>query len=377
MKKVLKNITLQEKINQENKEINEIIGKALRSQSVARKYEDKFKEYGITVDYNQAQGVTLIGPNGKQLEASKYYVGGPSSPSRNGTHKKYDTDYAKRRKEYEDRYNELKAMKRDDIIRKYPNMSSKEALKNHKEDLEYYKERIEANKENEAENRADTKEARRKGHLGDPSTSIWDKELDRPFADSHIDYLTYLTKPSTGDDFRRGKTYGVYKTKKSEWADEDEDWTDPDNWNSYKVNTKNPVSDLSKAPDVAEYSSLKSRVSDAKDEVRQSTYNKNDWYRKEYGAMTDKQLDSRIKDEKKDLDKQIADLKKEYEKKIAEIKKQNVKNKEEKQEAIQDLKNKEKELDDFLKAKGVREAARYYRKTNLKRLEAVLKESTK
>ena len=65
----LKEQQLLEKINKENQEINSIIGQALRSKSVAKKYEDKLKSYGITVDFDQSQGATLIGPNGKRLSA--------------------------------------------------------------------------------------------------------------------------------------------------------------------------------------------------------------------------------------------------------------------------------------------------------------------
>lgn len=51
----LKEQQLLEKINKENQEINSIIGQALRSKSVAKKYEDKLKSYGITVDFDQSQ----------------------------------------------------------------------------------------------------------------------------------------------------------------------------------------------------------------------------------------------------------------------------------------------------------------------------------
>ena len=58
---------LNEAINKENAEINEIIGKVLRSKGEARKYEDMLKQHGITIDYSPSQGVYLRGSNGKTL----------------------------------------------------------------------------------------------------------------------------------------------------------------------------------------------------------------------------------------------------------------------------------------------------------------------
>ena len=52
-----------EKVNQENYEMNQLIGKILRSKGLARKYEDELAKHGIKVDYDKGQGVTLIGPN--------------------------------------------------------------------------------------------------------------------------------------------------------------------------------------------------------------------------------------------------------------------------------------------------------------------------
>ena len=373
MKRTFKNITLQEKINQENKEINEIIGKAIRSQAVARKYEDKFKEYGIEVDYNQSQGVTLKGPNGKVLDATKNYVGGPAKPSRKGTHAKYDTYEVDRKKEYEKQLADMQAMKRDDIIRAHPDMSSKEALRFHKERMERLEDYIREYEESINNNRQEVKQRRREGHLFTPGTSAWSREVPKAFADSHIDYLNYLTKPSTGDDFRKGKDLKVYKTELS-W--DDGDWKEPDDIWHKEISTKNPVSN-ERSDTLKQYDDLKYEIKDAKDNVEKHTYNNDDWYQRTYGAMTDKQLNKRVENKQKELEKEIARLRKDYEEEVKELKKQNITNRKDKEEALKDLKAKKKELDDFLKAKGVREAARYYRRTNLKRLESVLKESIK
>lgn len=354
MKIRLKNITLQEKINQENKEINDIIGKALRSKTVARKYEDKFKELGISVDYSQPQGVTLIGPNGKRLEASKDYIGGPAKPNRYGTHDQGWPTYKRYLKRDEEELDSLKAMKRDDIIRKYSNLSSKDALKKHKEDIARAEKNYAQDKENYEGERKQAKENRREGHLRDPETRSWKKEFGKPFADTHVDYLNYLTKKGYGDDFRNDRSYSVPIQK----TDDDYTWFDKDK-------TKNPVINK-KSDTINKYNELKNRISNAKSDVNWHTYDDKDNFNSSYAAMTDEQLESKIQKMRDQLEKDIEALRK-----------ANDKNKESRAADIKELEVREKELDDFLKAKGVRESAKYYEKVNLRRLETVLKESSK
>lgn len=337
---------LTEKINQENKEINEIIGKVLRSKGLARKYEDVLKSKGITINYDSPQGVTLTGPNGKELYATSRIVVGPSKPGQNGTHKQGSNYYSKYAKEYKDELDSLKAMKRDDIIRKYSDVDSKEAMKRHKEKIanaqseyEYYKNRVERDN-------AEYKEDRREGHLRNPSSkssySAKETQFDKSQADSTVDYLNYLSKPDTGKDFRNGKSY--------DQLGKDEDGYD----NHYR--TKNPVSN-DKSENINTYNSLKRDVKDAQQDVNRYTYTKDgDYYSRTYGAMTDKQLEQRIANMKKELQKQIADLEKEHENEVKDLRKQNVSNKKEKEEKVKELKAKEKELNNFLKSKGIRES---------------------
>ena len=80
--------------------------------------------------------------------------------------------------------------------------------------------------------------------------------------------------------------------------------------------------------------------------------------------MTDEELEAKIKKMRDDLEKEIESLRK-----------SNANNVKGRDEDIAELKKREKELDKFLKAKGVRESIKYYRDTNLKRLGAVLQES--
>ena len=351
--------TLQEKINQENKEINEIIGKALRSKTLARKYEDKFKELGIEVDYSEPQGVILTGPNGKRLEASRDFIGGPSRPGQRGTHDKPLASYARYVKEDEKELEELKAMKRDDIIRKYSDLPSKEALKKHRDLIKRKEEELADDKRRKADYDQSSKKTRRQGHLEDPKTRSWNKEFGKPFADTHVDYLNYLTKPNTGADYRDGKQMYAKKTEKST------NWRGEEDWDTVAVETKNPVSNQ-KSDTVNKYNELKDRINAAKSDVKWHTYDPEDSTSSSYAAMTDKQLEKKIQKMRDDLEKQIEQLKKD-----------NTRNSERRNEDIAKVKEREKELEDFLKAKGVRESEEYYKDINLKRLDAVIKESTK
>ena len=80
--------------------MNQLIGKILRSKSLARKYEDELSKHGITIDYDQGQGVTLIGSNGKRLSSSTKEVFGPSKPGFGDTHREPDSWYKNRYNDY-------------------------------------------------------------------------------------------------------------------------------------------------------------------------------------------------------------------------------------------------------------------------------------
>lgn len=139
---------LDEAINHANDDINAKIKEALRSKTAARKYAEDFKNAGIKVDDTPREGVNLIGPNGRMLSADRLNVYGPARPGHGKTHdstsrwggakgmKKdlanYDTRITKD-KEYLDSLNN---MQRDDVIRKYSNKSTDEALAAHKKDIE-------------------------------------------------------------------------------------------------------------------------------------------------------------------------------------------------------------------------------------------------
>lgn len=337
---------LTEKINQENKEINEIIGKVLRSKGLARKYEDILKSKGITVNYDSPQGVSLVGPNGKHLSATSKIVIGPSKPGQAGTHEKGNTTYWEPEyNEYKEKVAKLKAMKRDDIIRAHSDLDSKEALKKHREELKQAQERLNHYRKEVEDDYSEAKKERREGHLEYPgsggSYSHPNAQFNKERADSTVDYLNYLTKPNTGDDFRNNMSY-------HQRGGDDEGYA-----NNYQ--TKNPVSN-EKSDSINKYNSLKHDVKDAEGRVKDRTYNKDDYYSRTYGAMTDKQLEKRISDMKKELEKKIAELQKEHDEEVKDVTSQNVENRKNKEEAVKNLKAKEKELDNFLKSKGIRES---------------------
>lgn len=224
---------LTEKINRDNIEINNLIRKALRSKSEARKLEPELAKHGITVDYNFAQGTVLRGKNGKILSDDRHNIYGPSAPGFDNTHKRTDSKYSRYSKLYKDdadrleqELNKLKDMSRDDIIRKYNTMSTEDALKAHEEDIENTTRRLQSYiyDSNDYAKRAEidkqrTKSARRRGHIEGPS---YDNSIPK---DSHeyidrddstivastpadkVDYLTYLTKEPTGYRDDSGKAY--------------------------------------------------------------------------------------------------------------------------------------------------------------------------
>ena len=331
---------LEEKVNQENKEINELIGKALRSKATAREIEDKLKSYGITVDYDKGQGVSLIGPNGKRLSASTKEVYGPSRPGFNDTHKKTDnwyisTAYKKSLANEKENLAKLKAMDRDDIIRKYNDKTTEEALAAHKEDIARSEKRI-ANyeksvEEYESEIKYDNDKNRRlkrAGHIvsisGDDSTMPKDK------ANSTVDYLTYLTKNNNYDrkNYRQSYIAGDYK-----------------NSNGNYTGRNGMPNETQRSETLKKYDRLKRDIEYSKNYVNNMTYDKDKSYNSYYAAMSDEDLEAKIQSMRDNLEKEIEKLRKD-----------NQSNKDSKQDAINDLKKKEKELEDFLKSKGVRES---------------------
>lgn len=335
---------LTEKINQENKEINEIIGKVLRSKGLARKYEDQLKSKGITINYDSPQGVTLVGPNGKTLGASSKEVFGPHTPDnakdvydskgyyrQADGHRKTKTDksdyYAKRVEETQNKIDELKSFKRDDIIRKYNDKTTKEALQAHKDliaslerDLEDYTARAKREERNYQYDLKTGKATRRNAEYDNLR-----KSTEKAHADEHIDYLNYLTKPANEYmDKIRSIYKGYGERPKSNPA-------------AYVRTDKNAIDD---------YRSLKNDVKYAKRDLDFRTADDNsDTYKSSYAAMTDEQLEAKIKQMRDDL-----------EKKIEELRNNNKANSSARDEYAKKLEDKEKALDDFLRSKGIREA---------------------
>jgi hypothetical protein len=342
---------LLEKINQDNKEINDIIGKALRSKTVARKYEDKLKDLGIKLDYDQGQGVTMTGPSGKTLSAGVNTIYGPTRPGHNGTHyktdsyaKRYTAEYEEDVKEHEAELAKLKAMKRDDIIRQYPKMDTKTALKTHKGKISDMEDRVKTytNLRNQYANkyqdeRIEDRRWRSAGHkLGQYRE---DKETDRTSKMDKIDFLNYLTKKETDKPLRH-----------SYWR---QDWVAGDSHQEYdreedthyaEYRGKNGVPGQ-RSETLKKYDELKQNIADEERYVSFYTPDDDDDPTGSYAVLTDKQLEKKIQKMRANLEKEIE-----------ELIKNNDENKANKDETLKDLRAAEKELDDFLKSKKVREA---------------------
>lgn len=343
---------LLEKINQDNKEINDIIGKALRSKTTARKYEDKLKDLGIEIDYDQGQGVTMTGPNGKTLSAGVNTIYGPTKPGHNGTHyktdsyaKRYAAEYEEDIKEREAELAKLKAMKRDDIIRQYPKMDTKSALKTHKEKIADVEDSVKTYTDLKKQytnrykdERISDRRWRNAGHkLGQYRE---DKETDRSSKQDKIDFLNYLTKKDTDKPLRH--TY---------WR---QDWVAGDSRQEYDAEDDRYYSEYRgrngvpgvRSETLKKYDELKQHVADEEHYVSYYTPDDDDDDPTgSYAVLTDKQLEKKIQ-------KMRANLEKEIERLI----KSNDENKANKDETLKDLRAAEKELDDFLKSKKVREA---------------------
>ena len=318
------NSILQEKINKDNAEINELIGKALRSKPEARKIEDRLAQYGITVDYNKKQGVYLKGPYGKKLSASVDTVTGPTKPGFNDTHKQNRKIHSSDYKETKARLDDLKNMSDEEKLKKFgidsrtgERYTDKEALERYNNALKSTEDTLKTIQKYRDEENRDIKAKRRAGHDTQISgTYFYGDETDREQANKYIDYLTYLTKKPNEyqDAVRKVDWYGILG---------------PDATESEK--------------DISKYRKLKNKIGDSQREVAYKSKKADD----EYRAMSDDELEAKIKEMRDNLEKQIE-----------ELRKGNIKNQDELKFRKDKLNKAEKELDDFLKSKGVRESIR-------------------
>ena len=198
--------SLNEDRNLDNIDINDKIAKALSRKSFARKFEDELKEYGITVQYLDGQGTTLIGPNGKRLSSSRKEIYGPSAPGHNGTHYKgYLPNYRweeRRVKQCQERVdaiqNLLDTMDVSMLAQNYPGSSVEEATNLLRADFEQaisaLNDSIEALKREKKRHEDSLHHrhvSRGKGHT---SPAVTDTTIEDNVNSSPIDYLTYLTK---------------------------------------------------------------------------------------------------------------------------------------------------------------------------------------
>lgn len=318
------NRILQEKINKDNAEINELIGKALRSKPEARKIEDRLAQYGITVDYNKKQGVYLKGPYGKKLSASVDTVTGPTKPGFNDTHKQNRKIHSSDYKETKARLDDLKNMSDEEKLKKFgvdsrtgERYTDKEALERYNNALKSTEDALRTIQKYRDEENRDIKAKRRAGHDTQISgTYFYGDETDREHANKYIDYLTYLTKKPNEyqDAVRKVDWYGI---------------SGPDATKSQK--------------DIGKYLKLKNNIRSAQSDVNfKSTYHDDN-----YRAMKDDELEAKIKEMRDNLEKQIEDLRK-----------NNARNNDELKLKKDKLNKAEKELDNFLKSKGVRESVR-------------------
>ena len=127
--------------------------------------------------------------------------------------------------------------------------------------------------------------------------------------------------------------------------------------------SKNPV-DNRKLASINKYNSLKRGVDNAKNDIKWHTY-QGDNGSSIYAAMTDDQLEAKIQKMRDDLEKEIEKLRA-----------GNVRNTEIRDKDIENLKAKEKELDDFLRSKGIRESDLIDVKNFLKEAISILSTST-
>lgn len=332
LKKESESQQLTEKINKDNIDINQKILKSLKSKRDARANEPELNKHGIKVNYNPSQGTTLTGKNGRVLSDDRKGVYGPSVPGFNNTHARFDDSYkywakdeASRAEEYALKLKQLQDMDRDDIIRKYNNKTTEEAMKAHQEDIERYKKWLE-----DAENRTkrynkdyissrkSTKLSRKTGHERDPRSRYSDPirkddvperynretgkyEKNGMSSADKVDYLTYLTKKPT-----------AYRTH---------------NGDQYNYNKYNPAESMNK--NIKDYRGLKYDIDSAKDHL--------EFQNKYYGVKSDE-----------DLDREAEEIRAKAEQQIKSRREENEKNKLGTKEARNRVDNAEKAREDFM-----------------------------
>lgn len=210
--------SLLEKVNHANDDINAKIREALRSKGKAKKYADEFNKMGITIDDSPREGVELIGPNGKRLSADRLNIFGPAKPGHNDTHggpwatniksKVKDlANYDKRIAEQKENIENLKNTEHDDIIRKYPNKTTEEALKAHEENIASEERSLDWNKKWRKDAQKDIEKEHNRRERGHNSELGQSRIVDRksPAADK-IDYKNYLD--SKDNDINKDYTVG-------------------------------------------------------------------------------------------------------------------------------------------------------------------------
>lgn len=341
------NTKLEEKINQDNLAMNQLIAKILRSKSEARKHEDELAKYGIKVDYDQGQGVTLHGPNGKSLYSSTKEVNGPAKPGHNDTHRQADNWHSSRVKsyqgyvdEYEKELADLKAMDRDDIIRKYNDKTTEEALKAHEdaikrteERIESYKKDVESHKQSSKREEDSTLRTRRAGHKG--LVNWHDTNMPKSTSNEKVDYLNYLTKVDYNNPTKtRGA--GAYVGDSKQSTDKKDSWYDTHYYGKHGKPEE-------KSEKMKKYQEYKDSISRAKDDVRRSSQGSGSYasYKSE-----------------EELEAEIQKMRDELEARIEKLKSDNDYRKAGNAKDIEKLQAREKELDDYLKSLGIRESVR-------------------
>lgn len=303
---------LNEKINKDNIEINDKIRKSLRSKGEARKNEPEFTKHGIKVDYDKPQGTTLTGPNGRTLSDDKNNVHGPRRPGFNNTHykskdaeryEKYSGEYADRIKDLELKLKQLDVMDRDDIIRKYNDKSTDDALAAHekekeriKSDIADYSKWANSYKKDALKYRQNANKERRRGHSIssryddleiDKNDGKWSRESgEKGLATADkVDYLNYLTKPKTG-----------YRKDNGNYWDSDSAYDPADDMNK-----------LSRG-----YKDLQYKERSAKDHLN--------YQNKYYGVKSDDEMNKQADDIRAKAEKDIEDMKATNEKNKTNVK---------------------------------------------------------
>lgn len=336
--------TLVEKINQENKEMNELISKILRSKSLARKNEELLAKYGIKIDYGQGQGVTLHGSNGKSLYSSTREVEGPTVPGHSQTHNNQDSWYTSRHKDYIEYRDEaqaelekLQAMDRDDIIRKYNDKSTEEALAAHAEHIKRQKERIadyeKSIKDYESNIKHDRDRVKRNRRAGHKGTASWsDRTMSKDVSNKKVDYLNYLTKEDLGNPTKSRNSASYVGDSKQHTSD--------GYYSSHYYGKHGQPQDRTEK--MNKYAELKNNISMAQRDVNWSSQGSG------YGGYKSEE----------DLEKEIQAMRDELEARIERLRAGNESRKAGNAKDIEKLQAREKELDDYLKSLGIRESAR-------------------